>query len=145
MNEISRVQKGEEARTEYANRLRERSIRLSRIDSRVKFRTDSGKIAGIPYASEKPRRPNRWFLGLPDQRFDFVILLCETDTGTLLDFVFTPNFVSEIWPSLSVQDSIRQVKFEVCRRSVDDYELKVKGGIAKKIRRFLGHVEILTG
>jgi hypothetical protein len=59
------------------------------------------------------------------------------------DFPLFAIFVSEIWGALSRQDSHRQVKFDVFRCQPDD-ELKVKDGVTKYIRRFLGGVDILS-
>jgi hypothetical protein len=149
MNEDSRVQRADEVRMEYVSRLSERGTRLSRpCRSRVVFRTEQGKIVGIPGAAETPRPPEGgWWLGLPNQRFDFIILLCQTGTGTPLDFVLPPAFVSEVWASLywEYQSSGWRVQFDVRRHGVDEFELKRKGGTAKTIRRFLGQVEILAG
>lgn len=141
----SPTQKGNNVRMAYVNDLNSRGIQLRRSGrSKVIFETKSGKTIGMPFANEYPsRKPGRWFLGLPDQNFDFVILLCETDSGALLDFVFPTDFVSDIWGLLSRQKSHGPVKFEVFRCRTDD-ELKVKDGVAKNIRRFLGGVEILS-
>ena len=85
-------------------------------------------------------------MGLPDQHFDFVILLCQMDAATVFDFVFPVAFVSEIWDSLSrqYQRSECQVKFDVQRRG-DDYGLTMtKGRVSEQIQRFLSHTEVLV-
>lgn len=85
-------------------------------------------------------------MGLPDQHFDFVVLLCQIDPSTTLDFVFPATFVSEIWDSLSrqYQGSECQVKFDV-RRRASGYELTMpKGHASEQIRRFLGQTELLV-
>ena len=96
----------------------------------------------MPYATELADLPDRWWLGLPDEHFDFIVLLCQTDSGERLDFVFPSDFVSEVWGSLS-RDSKRHVKLNVFRSGVD-YELRLKDGAGKKIRRFLRGGGILS-
>jgi len=84
-------------------------------------------------------------MGLPDQHFDFVVLLCQIDPARTLDFVFPATFVSEIWHSLSrqYQGNECQVKFDV-RRRPNGYELTMpKGHPSKQIRPFLGQTELL--
>jgi hypothetical protein len=143
---MSPVQRGQNARKAYVNELSERGILLSRASRRVEFKTRSGKIVGMPWAEEKLSKPKRWFLGLPDQHFDFVILLCQSSDGKLMDFVFPSDFVSEIWDSLPLQsqDGINQRKFDVKIRK-DEYELKVNGRAGYRIQRFLENVAVLTG
>jgi hypothetical protein len=141
---MSHVQRGQNARKAYVNELSERGIRLSRASRRVEFMTRSGKIVGVPWAEEKLSKPNRWFLGLPDQHFDFVILLCQSSDGKLLDFVFPSDFVSEIWDSLPLQYSNDHRKFDVKIRE-GECALKVNGRAAYRIQRFLENVAVLTG
>src|SRR5262249_10174012 len=135
----SPIERGERARASFLTDLDQKGIRLIQDQGRYKviYKTKSGKIVGIPYAQEIPQKePDRWFLGLPGQHFDIVVLLCEASNGELLDFVLPPEFVAEIWDSLSC-DKRGQVKFEVLRQ-LDDDKLAMKNGRLKPIRRFLG-------
>jgi hypothetical protein len=142
---MSPMQIGQRARNAYVGELSERGIRLwRRATRRVEFQIGSGKIVGMPYAEEKLSRPNRWFLGLPDRHFDLVILLCESSDGKLLDFVLPSEFVSEIWDTLPLQYSNTQRKFEVRMRETE-YELRVNGRAAHRIRCFLENVAVLIG
>ncbi len=149
MNEESPIKRGEKARASYIADLDKKGIHLVQIQDqarrRVIYKTQSGKIVGLPYARELPQKgPDRWFLGLPPQHFDFVVLLCETDKGELLDFVLPPDFVAEIWGSLSSAEQGKgDVKFEVLRQPQDD-KLAMKNGRLKPVRRFLGRAEPLA-
>jgi hypothetical protein len=112
------------------------SINLTQVKGRAhRYKTPSGKIVGMPSATELRGRPDQWFMGISDEHFDFVILLCETASGQLLDFVFPPDFIKEIWPYLH-RDSKSQVKFHVLRDGVN-YELKQRDVAPKGIGRFL--------
>jgi hypothetical protein len=145
MSENSPIQRGEEARASYVTDLDKKGVRLVQDQGRhrVIYKTQAGKIVGIPHACELPQKgPDRWFLGLPGRHFDFVILLCETSKGELFDFVLPSEFVAEIWDSLP-RDSRGAVKFEVFRKPDDD-ELTMRGGRIKRIRRFLGRTEALA-
>jgi len=76
------------------------------------YQTPSGSSVGIAYASEnQDKRPDKWWLGLPDQRYDVVVLLCEKADGTLLDFVLPRSFLGPAWPSLTRSGG--QVEFHV--------------------------------
>lgn len=131
-----------EVRTAYLDDLsHKRGTRLRRR-SEVTYETQSGKSVGIPYATELADLPDRWWLGLPDEHFDFVILLCGTGPGRPLDFILPSDFVSEVWNSLS-RDSKRHVKLNVFK-SGGDYELRLRDGVGKRIGRFCGACEILS-
>lgn len=145
MNEGSKFQRAEKARKVYVDTLIQRGVLLNPTNSRVIFRTQTGKKVGLPFSTERPSNGG-WFMGLPDQHFDFVILLCQIDTSTFLDFVFPPEFVSDIWDSLSrqYQGSDCQVKFDV-RRRIDAHELRMgKGRASELIQHFLSHTEIIV-
>jgi len=75
-------------------------------------RTSSGKRVGTAVATEDPRDPDRWFLGVQDTQLDCVALLCQAG-NELLDFVLPMVSLSDVWPELSRRD--RQVKFNVLR------------------------------
>jgi len=141
-SQVSPRRKANEVRTAYVNDLSHKLGSHLRRRSEVIFETQLGKSVGMPYATELTNLPDRWWLGLPDEHFDFLVLLCETDSGELLDFVFPPEFVSEIWSSLS-RDGKKHVKLNVFRSGVD-YELRLKDGAGKKIRRFLKGTGILS-
>jgi hypothetical protein len=140
-SQVSPRQKANEVRMVYVNDLSNKLGNRLRRKGEVIYETQSGKSVGMPYASELPELPDRWWLGLPDEHFDYVVLLCETGSGELLDFVFPSAFVMEVWNSLS-RDSKRHVKLNVFRSGVD-YELRLNDGERKKIRRFLKGGKVL--
>ena len=146
MNEGSKLQRAEKARKEYVNTLREKDIILRPTASRVIFETVTGKIVGMPYATRRLSNKG-WFMGLPNEYFDFIILLCQADAAPL-DFVLPRSFFLPIWENdlyWQYQSSGWQVKFDVKQRE-DQYALKLKGrGIfSENLQRFLGQTEALS-
>jgi hypothetical protein len=85
-------------------------------------------------------KPDFWFLGLADEHFDLVVLLCETASGQTLEFVIPPQVVKEIWSLLS--RSPGQVKFHVSR-SGPTYELRIPGGSMRPINEYLGNRSVI--
>jgi hypothetical protein len=134
-------QKANQIRTAYVNELSQKLGYNLRRRSEIIYETQSGKVIGMPYARELGKLPDRWWLGVPDERFDFLVLLCETSTGDLLDFVLPPDFVKQVWNSLS-RDSNGYVKVNVFKTGLD-YELRPEG-VPRKIRRFLKRIEMLA-
>ena len=108
----------------------------------VIFETVSGKKVGIPYARELEDHPDLWFLGLPDEDFDLVVLLCEAAHGEVLDFVLPTEFVRTIWRSLA-RDGNQHVKFHLTRTG-ENYALRLRGSILKEITGFLGRTSSLS-
>jgi hypothetical protein len=108
----------------------------------VIFETVSGRSVGIPYARELEDHPDLWFLGLPDENFDLVVLLCEGAHGEVLDFVLPPEFVRAIWRSLA-RDGNHHVKFHLTRTGVN-YALRLRGSILKEITGFRGKTSTLS-
>jgi hypothetical protein len=118
----SRKARGKASRDEYLRRLLAKGINLSRLTGRT-FQTSSGKRVGIAYASEVVA--NKWWMGLPDEQYDVVILLCETSSGETLDFVLPPNFVKCVWGRFYLERDHGQREWHV-ERSGPNYELDPK-------------------
>lgn len=135
--------RAKQGRSAFLGKLRSQGIQLRQLDELV-FQTTSGKKVGMPYATELEDLPDRWFLGLPDERFDIVVLLCQDGSG-LHEFVFPSGFVSQIWHSLSrgKHGVKRGVKFNILRNG-PNFELRLIGGVLKQINQFLGKVDVLV-
>jgi hypothetical protein len=152
MKEGSKLQRADKARTQYVNRLSEKGIRLSLTDnSHVIFRTETDKVVGIPSASfdEKRGPEGGWWMGLPNEYFDFIILLCQRDADTPLDFVLPRSFFLSIWKDdlhWEWLSSGWRVQFDVRQRN-GDFELKLKGRkrVPENLQGFLGKAETLAG
>jgi len=101
-----------------------KDIRLRQVKG-VTYTTESGKTVGIACARERTQQPFKWFLGLPNEHLDFVVLLCQPESGPLLDFALPPSFLKRIWSHLSLNNDQR--KFHVSQ-SGSNYELEPKLG-----------------
>jgi hypothetical protein len=127
-------ERGREVREKWVGRaLRDYGVRLRRMGE-VTYQTASGKMLGIPYASEAPERTYPWWLGLPDKQPYYAVLLCETSDGQVLDFVLDHSCIVRIWGSLS-RDANHHVKFHV-RRSGPNWELKLKDGPVVQLNEY---------
>ena len=149
MGESSKQQRAEKIRTEYVKTLGEKGIQLRPTTSQVIFLTETNKVVGIPSASETARgREGGWWMGLPNEYFDFIILLCQRKNDAPLDFVLPRSFFEVLWKDdlyWQYQSSSWHVKFDVWRHE-DDYQLKLKGRRRppETIRRYLGNIEMLA-
>ena len=124
--------------------LRDRGIQLKQLDSK-KYQTTNGHLVGITYAKELANRPSFWFLGLSDESFDCVILLCESSDASgaeIAAFLFPAEFVKQIWKALS--RSKGQVKFHVTRTAYMSFELHLPGARVFNISHFLNAVQSLN-
>lgn len=97
------------------------------------FETANGYRVAIPFANEQ--RPDRWFLGISDEKYDVVVLLCQQEGGELFDFVLPEVFLEKFW--LSFSRSGGQVKFNVSR-SGGNWSLLVPGYESQAVDGFLG-------
>ena len=132
----SRKARGKASRDEYLRRLRTKGIDLSRLKGRT-FQTSSGKRVGIAYASEI--NANKWWMGLPDEQYDVVVLLCETSLGETLDFVLPPDFVNRVWRRLTLSNEQRE--WHVVKGG-PNYELDPKRKLGQ-ITAYLSRIEPL--
>jgi hypothetical protein len=89
-----------------------------------RFVAPSGATVGLAPANELPGKPNRWFLGLADERTDVVVLLCRRDTGRLYDLVIPVPDMGRRWELLSRSNN--QIKFNV-RKDVSEFLLLIPG------------------
>jgi len=82
--------------------------------------------AGIAYGAEKPDRPDRCFLGLPDKAMDAAVLLYQSPNGDVLDFVLPKVWVQKYWAQIS--RSGKFCKFNVRRIANGKFQLLLKTG-----------------
>ncbi len=105
---------GEIARQQFVKAGKERGYSLKQA-SGVTYQTTMGKVVVLPSATEQ--RPDRWFLGIADERPDVVVLLCQKEEGALLEFIIPSAMISKVWRDLSRSGG--QVKFNVSRTGSD--------------------------
>lgn len=103
---------GETIRNEFINKRDAEGIHLQLIKGKTIFRTRSGKRVGLAIATE--RQPNRWFLGLPAGGFDHAVLLCQRESGAVIDIPLPEKFFDKYGNEMS--QSKGQLKFNVVNR-----------------------------
>jgi hypothetical protein len=137
---LSPQQRGDKARKQYLETLAKKGFPLQPIGKK-KFKTKSGRIVGLPYAGELETKADRWFLGLASDKYDIVILLCETDSKETLDFVLPPTLVNKVWSVLTRSNG--QVKFHV-EKNGPNYKLRLPGGNFESINNCLSTTAVLS-
>jgi hypothetical protein len=108
-------QRGNLRRKVFIDELRNSGIKLTNIEE-VLYKTETGGLIGIASATESTKPPGRWFLGLPVQNYDQIVLLCEKRDRTMLSFVFPKDFLQSHIHNIS-QDARGQYKFNVVHKS----------------------------
>ncbi len=103
---------GEQIRSEFLSNRETEGINLQLIKGKTIFRTRSGKRVGLAVATE--RQPNRWFLGLPAGGFDHAVLLCQRESGEIIDIPLPEKFFEKYGNEMS--ESKGQLKFNVVNR-----------------------------
>jgi len=143
--ELTSREKGKVLRGNYVSDLQKKGKRIEQVDG-VWAKTPEGLWVAIPFATE--RRDKFWFLGLPErdvlekvnQGGVSVILLCQSKSGSILDFVIPPNKIREIAGNLS--KSKGQLKFNL-RKDNGRYLLVIPGRSPLDVSPFLGIVSTL--
>lgn len=100
----------------------------------VVYANAAGSTFGLTMASED-KRGDKWFLGLPDQQYKAIILLC-LDGNTQLDFVIPAQSLTIVWSQLSRSGD--EVKFNIKRKNLE-YTLMVPTHGPFGITQFLGN------
>jgi hypothetical protein len=125
--EMSPRQRGKYRRQELLTYLEQKGVHLKPFRGAIR-RTRSGQRVGTAYASE--RRPDRWFLGLPEDEFDHAILLCEGKGGSVHYLFISQGLLRTHAGAMSRSQG--QLKFNVSHRD-GDFFLIVPGSDPVKI------------
>ena len=107
--------RGHRIREKFLDKLMTEGINLRRVRGKTIYQTNSGKLVGIAVATE--RQPDRWFLGLPENGFDHAVLLCQQESGEVMEIILPDEFFRK--HKISLSRSKGQVKFNVIKRSND--------------------------
>lgn len=129
-----RRQMGQNARNRFVELGSRVGFRLIPLGGKT-YRTTSGKKIGVTFANELEGKPDRWWLGIKDEHYDVVVLLCNQGSGGMLDFILPYEEIKTIWPSLS--RSAGEVKFNIIREG-KTYSLSMPPQRREAIGRFLG-------
>lgn len=118
--------RGRECRAAFVRREAQRGQVLRRLEGQL-FVDPSGVIIGIAYGAEREKRKNIWFLGLPAQKFQAAVLLCEPLGGSVVVIRLPREFIERYGRHLSVSKEFHQAKFRIDRRE-GRYELSTSVG-----------------
>ena len=123
---LSPREKGKRVRGDYVSRLQTQGTAIRLADSVWAHLERTDFWVAIPFAVEHGR-PGHWFLGLPEtpvaqRNRVFVVLLCQEESGSVVDIVLPLDAVREIIPRLS--RSKGQTKFNV-KRTGNRWELMI--------------------
>ncbi len=135
---LSRRKVGKQARSEWIERLRTFGISLNRHGKQ--YQTTSGQSVGMAFANELPGLEDKWFLGLPDEPTDIVVLLCKSLEGNLHDIVLPVSDLTGGWSTLS--RSSNGVKFNV-KKDAGHLLLYVPGKELLDVTRYIGNYDPL--
>ena len=125
-------QMGHEARMLFVSAGRKLGYSLIPLGGNL-YTTPKEKKVVIAFANE--HKPNRWFLGVQDDNYDAVVLLCQQSTGRMLEFILPREALGKFWTSLSRSGG--QVKFNITRSGENSW-LLVPGRAQESLNRHLG-------
>jgi hypothetical protein len=114
--------KGKLERDKFLKDVRSHGKHLIPIRGTV-YHNSHGQRIGLAFATE--RQSDRWFLGLKDENFVTIVLICEDVNHTVRRFVLPPDFCKRISKDLS-RDQLGNVKFNVYREG-RSYFLSIVG------------------
>lgn len=142
---VTSKEKGRLLRERYVSELGKRGIQVNQVDN-VWTKTPAGLWVAIPFATEQ--RPNRWFLGLPENKVlerihtggMALVLLCQSAGGITLDFVLPPSKVQEVVDMLSKSGG--QLKFNM-KKVGNRYYLIMPGRSPLDVSDYKGNLAVL--
>ena len=116
-----------------------KEIKLKKKFRRI-YITEKDKTVGIPFARE---RNGRWNLNLPAWgNYDFIVLLCQLDSGVVIDYVLPRSVFASAWLNFSIDDDNR-VELNVTK--IDNQMiLESPSGAGINIDQYLGKHHFLA-
>ncbi len=103
-------EKGKAQRERFVQKAKEKGLILIHHRGPL-FKDPSGELIGIAYASEC--KPNRWWLGLPVESYNEIVLICESNCSEVVSFVFPFSFCQEHRGTFGTDKHAKQFKFNV--------------------------------
>lgn len=142
---VTSFERGRRVRESYISGLQQNGIKIDQVDA-VWAKTAVGLWVAVPFATE--RAPNRWFLGLPEKKVRerirnggvSIVLLCQPESGSTLDFVLPPSRVQEIVDKSS--KSKGDLKFNVRKVGNRYYYLGMTDDVPLDVSEFKGKVSV---
>ena len=106
-NNLSPIRAGKERRNKFVNIIKSKGFIIKHIKG-IKYRINN-KIVAIPTAT---MINNGWFLGIRDEDYDNVILVCEMDNGEINGIIPELDFFQKHF-NLFSRDTKGQIKFNL--------------------------------
>ena len=139
--EMTPMAQGNIRRENFKRVAKSKGIHLTKI-SGVVHRTQNNRIVGIASASESNEKPGTWFLGLPDENYFTVVLLCgKKHCPETFSVIPSNQFISRFIDKLST-DSQGQIKFNIIKTS-DNVYMRIPGNDDAEISEFVDNYENL--
>lgn len=101
---------GKEERIIFIQEAKKKGIILSEEKGPL-YKDNLGGLVGIPYASEC--KPGRWWLGLPNKKYQNIVLICKNEFSERTYFIFPYTFCAKHQDKLGTDKKEKQIKFNV--------------------------------
>lgn len=103
----------EEERQIFIEEAKKRNIDLIREKGRreVLYRNKLGELVGIAYAYECI--PDHWWLGLPNKKYQAMVLICKNESSKIMYFIFPRIFCEKYQDKFSIDWKKAQFKFNI--------------------------------
>jgi len=137
--EVSGKKRGRKKRDEFVERIKKLGIECRLVKGQI-YKVNNRALMGIAYSSER-RSGNRWFLGLPSENYETIVLLCENRSKELKHLILPRKFIDANQHSFS-RDENNQIKFNVCLKN-GEYQLKIPRGDYVSINEYIDSFEDL--
>jgi len=137
--EVSGKKRGRNKRDDFVERIKELGIQCRLVKGQI-YKVNNRALMGIAYSSER-KSGNRWFLGLPSENYEAIVLLCENKSRELEHFILPKDFINAHQDTFS-RDENNQIKFNVCLKN-GEYQLKIPRGDHVSINEYRDSFENL--
>ena len=137
--EVSAKKRGRKKRDDFVERIKKLGIECRLVKGQI-YKVNNRALMGIAYSSERTSG-NRWFLGLPSENYETIVLLCENKSRELKYFILPKEFIDAHQHSFS-RDENNQIKFNVCLKN-GEYQLKIPRGEYVSINEYIDSFENL--
>ncbi len=107
-------QLGKEERIIFIQEAKKKGIILSEEKGPL-YKDNLGGLVGIPYASEC--KPGRWWLGLPNKKYQNIVLICKNEFSERTYFILPHAFCAKYQNKLSTDKKEKQTKFNVLMKN----------------------------
>lgn len=139
--ELSPYQKGEIRRKNFLAEIKRLGIRLKH-QSGVKYHRMDGRLIGIASATESDKE--RWFLGLPQENYASIVLLCEDSEGIVSPIIMPAGFIEDHKNYFSRSQDGGEIKFNI-RKEFGRWMISIPGRGSEDVGKMIhAHQNLLS-